>query len=53
MAAIVSPSQHRSGDPEPIETASAEDLQSLQLERLDWSLQHACSGLRQPRARSP
>jgi phenylacetate-CoA ligase len=29
------------GDLEPIETASAEELRSLQLERLRWSLRHA------------
>ena len=29
------------GDLEPIETASRDELQALQLERLQWSLQHA------------
>ena len=30
-----------SGDLEPIETASEDELRSLQLERLRWSLRHA------------
>ena len=29
------------GDLEPIETASRDELQALQLQRLQWSLQHA------------
>ncbi|MFX5660684.1 hypothetical protein ABTE05_20175, partial [Acinetobacter baumannii] len=29
------------GDLEPIETASRDELQALQLQRLKWSLQHA------------
>jgi len=31
----------RPGDLEPIETASRDELQALQLERLQWSVQHA------------
>ena len=31
----------RPGELEPIETASRDELQALQLERLQWSLQHA------------
>jgi phenylacetate-CoA ligase len=31
----------RPGDLEPIETASRDELQALQLERLQWTLQHA------------
>ena len=31
----------RPGDLEPIETASRDELQALQLERLGWSLRHA------------
>jgi phenylacetate-CoA ligase len=31
----------RPGDLEPIETASRDELQALQTERLRWSLQHA------------
>ena len=33
------------GELEPIETASREELQALQLERLKWSLQHAYSNV--------
>ncbi|CAM4181890.1 phenylacetate--CoA ligase PaaK [Roseateles saccharophilus] len=33
--------QPQPGDLEPIETASRDELQALQLERLRWSLQHA------------
>ena len=34
-------SARTAGDLEPIETASADELRSLQLERLRWSLRHA------------
>jgi phenylacetate-CoA ligase len=37
MTVTAGPSDH----PEPIETASAHELRSLQLERLRWSLRHA------------
>jgi phenylacetate-CoA ligase len=37
MTVTAGPSDH----PEPIETASADELRSLQLERLRWSLRHA------------
>jgi len=37
MTVTVGPSDH----PEPIETTSADELRSLQLERLRWSLRHA------------
>ncbi|HSW21549.1 MAG TPA: phenylacetate--CoA ligase PaaK [Burkholderiaceae bacterium] len=33
--------QPRPGDLEPIETASRDELQALQLQRLQWSVQHA------------
>ena len=31
----------RPGDLEPIETASRDEIQALQLERMRWSLRHA------------
>ena len=31
----------QAGDLEPIETASRDELQALQLQRLQWSLKHA------------
>jgi len=41
MTTIDSPPRDFSGGLEPIETASADELRSLQLERLQWSLRHA------------
>ena len=37
---------------EPIETASRDELQTLQLERLKWSLRHAYDNVRTIGARS-
>ena len=36
-----------SGDLEPIETASADELRALQLDRLRWSLRHAYANVPQ------
>ena len=41
MAMIDSPPRDSHGGLEPIETASADELHALQLERLRWSLRHA------------
>jgi len=40
----------KSGDLEPIETASQDELQALQLERLRWTLRHAYENVPQYRA---
>ena len=40
----------RPGDLEPIETASQDELQSLQLQRLQWSLHHAYANVAHYRA---
>src|SRR5580700_3570849 len=39
--AAVTPTAIPSGELEPIETASVDELRALQLERLRWSLRHA------------
>ncbi|PZP31632.1 MAG: phenylacetate--CoA ligase [Roseateles depolymerans] len=41
MSPKAAPRVPKPGELEPIETASRDELQSLQLERLRWSLQHA------------
>ena len=42
--------QPKPGDLDPIESASKDELQSLQLERMQWSLQHAYGNVRHYRA---
>jgi phenylacetate-CoA ligase len=43
--------EHRPGDLEPIETASQDELAAVQLDRLRWTLRHACDNVPHYRAR--